>query len=666
MPGRMLPLGLALGTLALTAGGAAAATAPARIPLYGLPPGPSGPPAPANLGVRLPSAATMPGFTLGGASALNSPANLLGIVLLDPRRRTEAVRRLRRAGFIGGVTRDYLPSAGPAALGVRAWAIRLGTPGGASYALGAVSWALRAGAPPRTTKTADVDGLARALLVQAPATGDGSPATTLLFTDGSWLFGLRAAAPLNRAGALTGIAMALEAAQPPETSRPGAARALAPTASLRAALAGARARPRGTRAVAPLDGTVQAAMLGTVGWAVARFPGAGLDPVVFRQNGDGPWIALGDPGGPGCPRLPAGARAIFGLGPACPAGASAVTRPDDPDALPDGASAFAGIGSWIWYVGKVGGVGAIVAQAKARGIRTVFVKAADGVRPWAQWRRSVGPLRAAGLRVCAWQYAYPSRPETQAAVAARAIARGADCFVVDAEAEWEGGRYEGAKYRAARRYMRALRRAVGSRVPIGLTSFPYVLHHRTFPYSAFLEPPWGADVNMPQIYWGAFRTDVASAMRKTYTWNDEYGVPTMPIAGTFRRERPADLLRFRCLAAAYGSVGASYWSWQDTRPSQWPVLGVSTDCTGVSPIPLPYLTLERGAKGDPVVWLQARLRAWGLPVARDGHFGAATRAAVAAFQRQEGLPAIGRADAATWRTLLQPPDAGRATAASRG
>jgi hypothetical protein len=266
----------------------------------------------------------------------------------------------------------------------------------------------------------------------------------------------------------------------------------------------------------------------------------------------------------------------------------------------------------------------------------------------------VATLKAGGLRVCAWQYVYRSRPAVQARVAVAAVRAGADCLVVDAEAEFEGGRPGGAAYRAARAYMRALRAGVGRRVPVGLTSFAYPDRHRTFPYSAFLAPPAGADVLMPQIYWGAFRVSVQAAMARTYAWNDLYGAPVMPIGATYEGERPADLLAFRCLAAGYGSQGVSYWSWQHTRASQWPALGRPTACLEALPAVRPYATLRRGDDGDPVAWLQTRLRAWGRTVPVDGRFGPGTRAAVLAFQAAQGLPRTGRADPPTWSALLEP------------
>jgi peptidoglycan hydrolase-like protein with peptidoglycan-binding domain len=70
---------------------------------------------------------------------------------------------------------------------------------------------------------------------------------------------------------------------------------------------------------------------------------------------------------------------------------------------------------------------------------------------------------------------------------------------------------------------------------------------------------------------------------------------------------------------------------------------------GLSPVP--KLPIRSGQRGDPVTLLQQALRAQGNSVRVDGIFGAATRRAVAAFQRSKGLPATGVVGAATARAL---------------
>src|SRR5581483_4607346 len=163
-----------------------------------------------------------------------------------------------------------------------------------------------------------------------------------------------------------------------------------------------------------------------------------------------------------------------------------------------GAGAFEGQGMWIWYVSRSSGgsLPSIIAQAHAAGVTTVFVKSSDGSSNyWSQFSPElVQTLHAAGLKVCAWQYVYGSNPAGEAALGAQAVANGADCLVIDAEAEYEG------RYAAAQTYMSALRGKIGSAFPVALATFPYVSYHGTFPYSVFLGPG-GAQFNLPQMYW---------------------------------------------------------------------------------------------------------------------------------------------------------------------
>src|SRR5439155_2228943 len=135
-------------------------------------------------------------------------------------------------------------------------------------------------------------------------------------------------------------------------------------------------------------------------------------------------------------------------------------------------------------------------------VRTVFIKSGDGTHRWGQFNaRLVSALRAAGLHVCGWQYVYGTRPIAEANVAASARAAGAECFVIDAESEYQG------RYVAAGQYMRRLRALVGQGFPIGLAPFPYVDYHPSFPYSVFLAPG-AAQYDQPQMYWFTIGTSV--------------------------------------------------------------------------------------------------------------------------------------------------------------
>src|SRR5256714_3697909 len=96
---------------------------------------------------------------------------------------------------------------------------------------------------------------------------------------------------------------------------------------------------------------------------------------------------------------------------------------------------------WIWYVNKSSGGDpqAIVAQAQAHDVSTVFVKSGDGTTYWSQFNAQlVSALKAGGVHVCAWQYVYGTNPSGEAAVAAQAGQAGAGCLVLDREQGYEG------------------------------------------------------------------------------------------------------------------------------------------------------------------------------------------------------------------------------------
>src|SRR3954467_1675572 len=256
-----------------------------------------------------------------------------------------------------------------------------------------------------------------------------------------------------------------------------------------------------------------------------------------------------------------------------PATADAAKRITVPPPLTSAAApsgtAFEGDGMWIWYVNQSNGgnVRSIANRAKAAGIETLFIKAGDGRNAWSQFNKSlVNKLHSYGLHVCAWQYVYGRYPATEAKVGAYAKKAGAECFVIDAEAEVEG------KYAAASTYTRKLRAGVGENFPIGLAGFPYVDYHPGYPYSVFLGPN-GAQFNLPQMYWADIGVTVNTVFEHTYSWNSLYGRPIYPLGQLYGKARPADVLSFRQLARDYGANGVSWWSWQSASSAGWRALG---------------------------------------------------------------------------------------------
>lgn len=319
---------------------------------------------------------------------------------------------------------------------------------------------------------------------------------------------------------------------------------------------------------------------------------------------------------------------------------------------PSGANAatpYAKPGMWIWYVNSShgGDVSKIIQQARASKIKTLYIKSGDGTSVWNQFNKPlIQRFQRAGLKVCGWQYVYGKRPGQEAKVSAVAKRRGADCFVIDAETEYEGN------YSGADKYIRALRKRVGKKFPLSLSTFPYTHFHPGFPYSVFLGPGAATD-NLPQVYWKAIGDTVREAVGITWLQNSLYDRPIWPVGQTYENPRAKELTAFRRYMQNYG-VAPSWWSWQETNRSEWNLL--AEPLPGAYP---KYQTVrdhpvaERGSRGDQVVWLQQHLNGAGNEVAVTGIFGGGTYRAVKAFQKARGLAADGAVGTQTWNRLLK-------------
>jgi hypothetical protein len=303
---------------------------------------------------------------------------------------------------------------------------------------------------------------------------------------------------------------------------------------------------------------------------------------------------------------------------------------------------------WIWYLSSSdgGSVAAIISRAHAAGVRTLIIKSGDGTNYWSQFtRRVVRELRAGGLHVCAWQYVYGSDPVGEADTAARAARAGAQCLIIDAEAEYEG------RYASAAGYLRELRRLVGSSYPLGLASFPYVDYHPAFPYSVFLGPG-GAQFDMPQMYWLEIGVDAGTVFRHTYTENRIYRRPIYPLGQTFGSPPAEEVSLFRGLAVRYGAPGISWWDYAWTSADGfWPA--VSGLYTPADAPPLGYPVLRQGSRGDAVLWMQEHLARDFPAQTTDGIFGPLTLSLLRAFQTRHRLDVSGATDKATWQALLR-------------
>lgn len=365
-------------------------------------------------------------------------------------------------------------------------------------------------------------------------------------------------------------------------------------------------------------------------------------------------------GGPGGPRLgvvgvslhprllaAAALAATLLAAPALPAGGAGPDRAAAGERAA-AASPMAGDGMWIWYVSHAGGSAErIAAKARRNGIEVVFIKSADAGGTWSQFSpKLVRGLQARGIEVCAWQFVYGRSAKAEARAAIASVRRGADCFVIDAEGNYEG------RYAQASTYMRKLRKAVGPSYPIGLSSFPYVDYHPAFPYSVFLGPG-GAQFNLPQVYWKTIGTKVDTAFEHTWVFNRSYGREILPLGQVYLNPKPKQVRRFRRLADAHAMGGVSWWSWQHAGARQWKAVRAPVaSLAGYRPYDS-YPTLRLGSQGDLVAWAQQHLAGGGLLGKVSGYFTAPTRAALLELQAARGIPRTGALDPASWRELLQ-------------
>jgi peptidoglycan hydrolase-like protein with peptidoglycan-binding domain len=319
------------------------------------------------------------------------------------------------------------------------------------------------------------------------------------------------------------------------------------------------------------------------------------------------------------------------------------------DRVAAASNALASRGMWIWVLSSSdgGNLSSLVAGARRYGISTVMIKSGDGTNVWSQFTSGlVSALHRRGLRVCAWQYVYGDHPITEAYVGAAAVHDGADCLIIDAEAQYEG------KYVSAQAYVTRLRKLIGGSYPVALAGFPYVDYHPGFPYSVFLGPG-GAQFNTPQMYWAEIGTTVDAVYAHTYAFNRLYRRALDPMGQAFNHPRAGQIKRFRQMSRSYGAANVSWWNWQSATTGDWIALSQPIGALHRFTPSRSYATLGVHAQGDVVVWAQEHLVAAGERVAIDGSFGPLTLRAVEKFQRGHGLPVDGLIGQNTWSALLR-------------
>ena len=305
---------------------------------------------------------------------------------------------------------------------------------------------------------------------------------------------------------------------------------------------------------------------------------------------------------------------------------------------------------WIWELSSTdgGNLADIIAGAKLYGVNDRGPQVLGRGDFWSnQFTPAiVRALHAGGLKVCAWQYVYGASPIREANLGAEAVHDGADCLVIDAEAQYQG------RYIAAQTYMERLRSLIGPRYPVALAGFPYVDFHPSFPYSVFLGPG-GAQYNVPQMYWRDIGTSVSAVYAHTYSFNRIYQRPIFPLGQLYSNPPPRQIVRFRELDLVYGAGGISWWDWQSASAKAWNAMSLPIDSLPDVTPDKAMAVVGRGASGDLVVWAQEHLVSAGFPVKISGEFKYRTYNEVVAFQAKHGLTTDGEIGPDTWAALLR-------------
>jgi hypothetical protein len=221
------------------------------------------------------------------------------------------------------------------------------------------------------------------------------------------------------------------------------------------------------------------------------------------------------------------------------------------------APVWSGKHMWVWTISATmnGDVNRIIAKLKEIGARGVIVKAHDAGNIWPQFRNTLQAFKNAGFLVGAWGYVYGNDVQAEFNAANDAITAGADWYVIDAEAEYEG------KQAQATQFGQLLRQAHPD-FPIGYAPFPFPQYHKSYPYAEFSK---FCNVVLPQVYWGELVPTVDVCLQQSFASLKQYGLPVAPIGQAFVTPyvpTDDDYQKFESVSKQLGATGVSFWSMQ--------------------------------------------------------------------------------------------------------
>jgi hypothetical protein len=315
-----------------------------------------------------------------------------------------------------------------------------------------------------------------------------------------------------------------------------------------------------------------------------------------------------------------------------------------------------GKGMWLYQLSmsEGGDANKVVARAKKIGLTHLYTRLGSskkGFYAQDELNKLLPVAHAAGLKVIGWDFVYLTDPTADAVRSKAEIdyttpdGHKIDAFSADIETASEG---VALTAEAAAAYGAKLRELAGPSFPL-IATVPRPSPKRAFP---FAEATAAFDAIAPMVYWQNRdpATDVAGAIE----YLAQFGKPILPVGQAYNggpeggpdRDPPKEqLVAFMNTAMAKGAAGISFWVWNHATTDQWSAIDEATAWE---------LPTGRAATGAAAVFLQRVLTLLGHPLNQDGRLGPSTKAAIAAVQTRFGLPATGKLDAATVRSITGP------------
>jgi hypothetical protein len=240
-----------------------------------------------------------------------------------------------------------------------------------------------------------------------------------------------------------------------------------------------------------------------------------------------------------------------------------------------------GKGFFIWRIPYTenGNIDRIIETAQQADLGHVLIKVAnaedyynydferniDLVKPLAN------AFKQAGITVWGWHYIIGENPLSEAQVSVQRIRElDLEGFVVNAEKEFKTGGMDAI----ATTYMKELRRNLGNRYPIALSSYRFPYYHPTFPFKEFMDH---CDLNMPQVYWQDAHNPVYQLTKSIHDFQSfDPVLPIIPTGAAYPAGRweptPEDVSDFLRAVQDMNLPATNFWSWEHSRryiPEVW-------------------------------------------------------------------------------------------------